>query len=259
MVRIDPIPDDVALGEIFDEGYFVDGAERGGYADYDADAESHRRNARKRLAQLPDAPDVSGIDGPPVLVDVGCASGYVLEAARDKGWEAIGVEVVPEMADRARAKGFEVVPQLADVGKRVSALCMFQVLEHLPDPLQSLRQAGELAADGAVLLCETWDASSRIARVMGNRWQQLSPPSVMWVFERTSSDAMLQRAGWRLADWRRASKSISVGWGAGLVVARLPSPFARPARAVLRPLGGVRLTYGLGDLVAFSACRDVAR
>ncbi len=283
LARIDPMPTPDQLGAVFDGGYFTDGGDKGGYADYDADAETHRLNARDRLAGLP-APRPRADGRAPVLVDVGCASGYVLEVAQERGWRAIGVEVVPEMADRARAKGFTVVGGLDEVAAAlgggdgpatepgsgddsaaelggddpaaaggVAVVCFFQVLEHLPDPLAALRQARRLAGDDGVLLCETWDGASRIAWAAGNRWQQLSPPSVLWVFDELSARSMLARAGWRQNRWRRTSKAISLGWVAGQLAPRLPGPLATTMRRAVQPVERVRLRYGLGDLVLLSA------
>jgi predicted TPR repeat methyltransferase len=39
------------------------------------------------------------------LVDVGCASGYVLDAARDRGWAAVGVDVSEAALKRAARRG----------------------------------------------------------------------------------------------------------------------------------------------------------
>src|SRR6476620_1964353 len=62
--------------DLYDEGYF-DRGEHGGYVSYDADAPLHLQTACRRLEAMGRL--FPGRDA--LLLDVGCASGYVLEAA----------------------------------------------------------------------------------------------------------------------------------------------------------------------------------
>jgi len=279
LVRIDPFPRPDELARVFDEGYFVDGGSRGGYADYDADAELHTVNAAARLDALA-SPTAAGAgagagaaaavaveaavgagpmvptDARPVLIDVGCASGYTLDEAVRRGWRGVGVEVSAEVARRSRDKGHRVEASLADLGDlrgTVDAICFFQVLEHLPDPVAALAEAARLLRPGGTLLCETWDGDSLVSRVSANHWQQLSPPSVLWVFDRPSTRAMLSAAGLRPVSWRRTSKVVSLGLVLGQLGAAQSSA-GLAGRAVAR-LRRTRLRYGLGDLVMFRASR----
>lgn len=254
LARLDPVPAPEALAEVFDDGYFHGGGARGGYDDYDADAETHRANAARRLSRL--AASTPSGSAAPLLIDVGCASGYTLDAARERGWRGVGVEVSPAAADRARAKGFRVestLEALADLAGTADAVCFFQVLEHLPEPDAALADAARLLRPGGVVLCETWDGASRIARLSGSRWQQLSPPSVLWVLDRVSATALFERAGLRLEDWRPTSKLVSLALVMGQLGPRLPGPLAAAAAAAARRFGGVRVRYGLGDLVSAEA------
>lgn len=259
MGRVDPMPDPATLAAVFDDGYFVGGGARGGYDDYDADAATHRANAAHRLAALP---HVSRPDAPPLLVDVGCATGHGLDVARDLGWHAIGVEVSPGAADAARAKGFRVESSLdallPTLAATVDAVCFSQALEHLPDPLAAARSAAGLLRPGGVVVIETWNHASLIARASGRRWQQLSPPSVLWVFHRQSLHGLLSRAGLRQTSWRRTSKLVSIGLVAGQLGPRLPTAWRGVAGSAARRFGGVRVRYGLGDLVAVEATKPLA-
>ncbi len=254
LVRLDPVPAPEALAEVFDDGYFHGGGARGGYDDYDADAETHRANAARRLSRL--ASSTPSGSASPLLIDVGCASGYTLDAARERGWRGVGVEVSPAAADRARARGFRVestMEALADLAGTVDAVCFFQVLEHLPEPDAALAAAARLLRPGGVVLCETWDGASRIARLFGARWQQLSPPSVLWVFDRGSATALFGRAGVPLDTWQPTSKLVSPGLVMGQLGPRLPRPLAPAAAAAARLFGKVRVRYALGDLVSVEA------
>lgn len=227
----------------YDEGYFVAGGALGGYADYDADARTHVLVADERMGRVEQSV------GRGRWVDVGCATGHGLAAARARGWSGVGVEASTWAAQRARARGFEVVAALDDVpwgAGSVDAVCFFQSLEHLPDPAAALASAARLLRPGGVVVCETWDRHSRLARVAGARWQQLSPPSVLWVLEPDSTAAMLRGAGLRPTSWSPSSKPVGVATVLGQVAPWLP-------RAALAAAARLRVRYRGKDLVTFVA------
>jgi len=248
-----PIPDDEMLETLYGSGYFS-GAEHGGYADYAGDASMHLRNARKRLRLLERADSMHG----GVLVDVGCAFGYVLEAAQERGWSTIGVDV-SEMARTATAArlGVPVYPSLSaipDDGTLWSVVTYFQVLEHMPDPALALRNARERLAPGGVALIETWDAGSLVARAMRSHWQQVTPPSVVHLFDRPTLRRLLNRVGFDLAWIGATSKQVSVGQVAGLISGKYPQVMGTVGRRVAESrLGRVTVPYRLGDLISLVA------
>ena len=72
---------------------------------------------------------------------------------------------------------------------------MNQVLEHLVDPLGALRAVHRSLRPEGHLRIETWDRSSLVARLLGARWQQVTPPSVLWLFRGDDLAAVLGAAG----------------------------------------------------------------
>ena len=75
------------------------------------------------------------------LLEVGVGKGFFLQQARQAGLVPTGVELNPKAAASARALGFEVLMDPLDVIKQQlgesnwDVICSFQVLEHLPNPL----------------------------------------------------------------------------------------------------------------------------
>ncbi|MEI6198117.1 MAG: class I SAM-dependent methyltransferase [Verrucomicrobiota bacterium] len=83
------------------------------------------------------------------VLDVGCGAGDFLDLARSAGLRTFGLELNPTAAEKARAKGHEVFDRLLD---KVPAdacpggfdlITLFQVLEHVPDPVGVIKQAAE--------------------------------------------------------------------------------------------------------------------
>lgn len=241
--RLDPMP--AHPEELYTEHYFHQGGDIAGYLDYDAEAHWHRRTAATRLDRLTRSVGPRSGRG---LVDVGAATGYFLDVAREAGWPVQGVEASHWAADQARGRGHRVVGSLQEVDEdSLDAVTFFQVLEHLPDPQAALGQASDRLRPGGTVLCETWDAGSRTARLAGSHWQQLSPPSVLWLFTREGMRRSAERAGLELVGWRRTPKWVGLGTVVGQAI---PSTNQGSAAGLLRgATGRVGLPYPLDDLV----------
>jgi spore coat polysaccharide biosynthesis predicted glycosyltransferase SpsG/SAM-dependent methyltransferase len=92
------------------------------------------------------------------ILDVGCALGFFLEIARERGWETVGVEVSGYAASWAREHGG--VEVLCGSFLRVSlepesfdALTLFFVAEHFKDVDKVIDRAHTLLRRGGVLSC----------------------------------------------------------------------------------------------------------
>ena len=108
-------------------------------------------------------------DGQPVrYLDVGCSTGFVVEAARDRGWNAIGIDLNPSAIEFGRCRGLELrTAALEDAGfapASFDAISLFDVLEHLLAPLRTLRACINLLAPGGILFLyvPNYDSASRL-------------------------------------------------------------------------------------------------
>ena len=104
------------------------------------------------------------------LLDVGCATGSFLSLAQARGWRCSGVEVSAFAAARARERtGCEVFcGKLEDAPfdpGAFDAITMWDLLEHLPDPLQGLEIARRLLKPSGLLLVNTPNENSLLRRV----------------------------------------------------------------------------------------------
>lgn len=89
------------------------------------------------------------------VLDVGCGGGAFLSRCQAAGWKAVGVEPSRDAAEHARRRGIEVheqswpVPAMAD--ESVEAVTFINVLDHLPDPFEALREAARVLKPGGLL------------------------------------------------------------------------------------------------------------
>ncbi len=247
--HLDPLPGEEESRALYTETYFSGAA--GGYADYLGDETFHRRNARARCRLLPPAAGS--------LLDVGCAAGFFLDEARRLGWRISGVEPSPwASAEARRLTGAEIhdsmrAAHVAEAGCH-DAVTFFQVLEHLPRPAEALAGARACLRPGGLVIVETWDRGSLVARLLRRHWQQVTPPSVIHLFTRGDLDALLDHAGFRRRSIRRTSKRVSAGFVAGLLAGKYPAAGGWLRRWVeASGLGRLGIPYRLGDLITVVA------
>lgn len=145
-----------------------------------------------------------GASGP--LLDVGAGGGIILRAARERGWQAVGIEVSKPDAERIRATtGCEVweVPlsQARLTEQHFGVVTMSHSLEHLVDPVASLeRAAALLRADGVLhVAVPNWRSLKRI--VAGRQVSWIYEHHVAY-FTRATLERALVTAGFRPVQWQ---------------------------------------------------------
>jgi SAM-dependent methyltransferase len=233
LVRLAPLPSEEMAAGFYDDTYFTGSAHRG-YADYVADETVHRANARRHLRRL----ERRGATKPGRLVEIGAAAGFLLDEARRRGWRVDGVEVAASMRDAARdLHGIDLATAVDELDGRdaIDVVVANQVLEHTVDPLGLLTDLHARMATGGTVSIETWDRGALVARALGPRWQQVNPPSVLWLWDARQLCALLDRAGFDVVVCRPAVKLVSVATVAGQL-------------GLTGRFGRLPLPYGLGDL-----------
>jgi SAM-dependent methyltransferase len=240
------VPEPLAEAEPYGEQYFDERAATG-YADYLRDRELIVRNFERRIRWL--APLARG----PRLLDVGAAYGFLLVAAREHGFEPLGVEPVVACATYAeRELGERVLPVALEEADLPPAsfdvITLFDVIEHLREPRAAIARVRELLRPGGIVVVETGDREALLARVCGRRWYYYDPPQHLTYFSQRSLVAMLRKAGFaepagvahlgREVSLRNVSFQLARALGPGL--------FGRASRAISRSAAG-RRTFEVPD------------
>jgi len=139
------------------------------------------------------------------ILDVGCSRGQFVEAARDLGFQAEGVEPAPRIAAAAQAAGLTVHQGLLEdlhfLEASYDALTLFEVLEHLREPLTLLAEARRVLRPRGILLLSTANADSWSAHCMGARWDYFDMArdgGHISFFNPRSVALLAQRAGFRV-------------------------------------------------------------
>jgi 2-polyprenyl-3-methyl-5-hydroxy-6-metoxy-1,4-benzoquinol methylase len=161
-------------------GDYFSGHRRDGYSDYRA-AEPVLRREFARSVELIHACCRAGR-----LLDLGCAYGFFLKEA-ERYFEVAGIELADEAAEYCRRSGLNVLSGVADdttmarIGE-VDVITLFDVIEHLPQPHETLALCHRYLRPGGVIVITTGDFASPLARLAGARWRLMTPPQHLWFF-----------------------------------------------------------------------------
>jgi SAM-dependent methyltransferase len=194
---------------VYEHGYFT--GTGSGYEDYFGRERSIAfRKAHSRL----DALAAVARRRPGRVVDIGCAAGYFLEVALARGWDAWGVEPSAEARSAlAPSLAGRVAESLDALDGDFDAVTFWDVLEHLPDPLTTLREARARLRSEGVLAGVVPVLGSINTRLVPQSWDQYKPPEHLWFFSRRALRKLLwQSAGMRVireeVAWRREARFV---------------------------------------------------
>ncbi len=184
-----------AVADIYNENYFVGEETANGYNNYLMLEPGLRKTFRKRLQRI----QAMGAPGKKLL-EVGCGTGFFLDEARKAGFEVIGVELSGFGAKYAQEKLRLNVKQgkLLEqnfASQSFDVVCMWDVLEHLPDPLADMKEVRRLLKPGGKLLLSTGNAQSAMAKLSGANWHLYTLPEHLFFFTPYSVEALLKKAG----------------------------------------------------------------
>jgi 2-polyprenyl-3-methyl-5-hydroxy-6-metoxy-1,4-benzoquinol methylase len=198
------------------------------------------------------------------LLDIGCSSGLFLAEARAAGFEVQGAELSAASADFARSH-FGLAVHAGDwrdagyVDASFDVITLFDVIEHLPDPLGELRAIRRLLKPGGLLLQSTPDIdglyprlSYLLARPL-DYWQHPEPPHHLYQFSRETLTAMARQAGFEVtrADQTRIGLDYSFGTPASWKI----SPKLLAYAVLFAPAAIVGPWIGMGDWLYLAARR----
>ena len=196
------------------------------------------------------------------LLDVGCSIGQFAARAKAAGFAATGLEMNEASAVFARAHyGLEVAegtihdaPQEAG---SLDVLTMFDVIEHVPDPLGDLRKAWELLAPGGTIVLSTPNIDGlfpRLSLPLAKKldyWPHPEPPYHLYQFSAKTLGAMLEKAGFGRCEMRHFAIDLAYTFGQMQTLLKMPKRLAYAG--LFAPLAALGPMIGQGDWIYVTA------
>ena len=207
---------------------YFSGAHADGYADY----RGAEPVLRREFAHTVDF--IRRHKGGGRLLDVGCAYGFLLQEAR-RYFDVAGIEIADDAAAHARQEGLHVLTGIVDEATfaqlgMMDVIVLLDVIEHLPDPYETLSLCTRHLNPGGIIVITTGDFGSLHARIAGAHWRLMTPPQHLSYFTRASIERLAQRLGLFLKSydhpWKIVPMSLIVfqfGRMLGICPAGLPA------------------------------------
>jgi SAM-dependent methyltransferase len=252
----DPQPSDAELSSIYGPRYYeAFGFREGCQPAYRV---GRRRWFHELLARVGRTPDGGR------LLDVGSGVGDLVAAARERGWDAYGIDVNPAAlaAAESTAAGRTILGDAEDLLTTVEPVDLItctDVLEHLRAPADALDSFYRAMRPGGRLLVTTIDANSLVARLMGPHWYHIHPDH-LWYLNAAVLRGLAERAGFEVECCGPLRKLFSAGYVLEVLAHGTCGPTRAVARTVLAalPQGCRRWVFHAREGLLLIARRDGA-
>jgi len=140
-------------------------------------------------------------------LDAGCGLGFLMDVAFDEGFTVAGVEFSLPAIQYIRSKyTFPVKYGLLseiDFSESYDVISMFDVIEHLIDPISDLQKLRQHIEDDGILIIQTMDCDSLASRLLGKKLEDFRRTREhLFFFNRSSLRKILEHCGWKILEVR---------------------------------------------------------
>ncbi len=178
------------------------------------------------------------------FLDIGCATGLLLNHMKNKGWNTKGVEICKESAEYAiKNFGLDVfIGTLFDAkfpDNYFDVVHLSHLIEHVPDPKALLVEIHRILKGNGHMILTTPNVDGWHARIVKNKWRSAIPEHV-YLFSKKTMKKLLKIVGFEILKQE--------SWG-GIPVGRRPAFIKKPADRLAK-------LFNIGDVMLFH-CRPI--
>ena len=132
------------------------------------------------------------------VLDIGCYTGAFLNRF-DQAWDRFGIELSEKAAEIATDRGIEILGDAfhsTDFGDRkFGVICFLNVIEHITDPKDFMKQVAERLEPGGLVFVETGDIDTWFSRILGRYWSYYYLPEHVAFFRLRTLKRLVTDAG----------------------------------------------------------------
>lgn len=203
----DPFPTSEEMRRYAEQAYL-----HGAYADYVDARDLKLTTFRERIER------VRRFVPNGILLDIGAASGFLVDAALEAGFDSYGIEFSENAIARAssaarpriRVGNVETYP--FDTDERFDVVTAFDIIEHSHAPVELLRKVADLLSTDGLLVLTTPDIGHFLRYLMRERWPHLQPMQHTVLFSQRSIRAACTMAGLDVVEIGPAKKTLTVSY-----------------------------------------------
>ena len=216
LIYCSPRLDSLSLEKIYSKEYFVienhaQGIDYKAYENYIKDEPVITRSMNKRMKKVEAFARHKGR-----LLDVGCAAGFSLLAAQERGWDAEGIELSEFCVDFARSRGLTVhkgtLENFSGRKENLDVITMWDYLEHSPTPLKDLQKCFSLLKKGGIIVFSIPNVDSWSYYLLRKRWIGFKNIEHLYFFSRKTIEKLAQLAGFTVEACFYHGKHVSLSF-----------------------------------------------
>lgn len=187
------------------------------------------------------------------MFEFGSYTGVFLEMAQKDGWKVDGIELshwARKVALNKRGISLRESLELIAPGQHSAydSVVIWDVIEHVPDPLRMIKQVANLLKPGGVLGLSTIMLDSLSARLLGKKYPFLMEMHVIYFTHKTLLD-LLEQCGFEILEYKRHSRFVSYLYLLSRIK-QMAFVYNNPRLANVLKKQFVQLSAGLRDVYA---------
>lgn len=141
-----------------------------------------------------------------VILDIGCATGEFLSYTQQAGWSSLGLEISEWACKQAQEKGLDV--RQIDLlharleEKAVDVITLFDVIEHVADPISYLHECRRILKPNGLLVIETPNIRALSTRIYSKPSIILQPHAHVVLFSPSTIQGALATSNFKILELR---------------------------------------------------------
>ncbi len=241
-----PLPDVEAMKEEYDKEYF---------SLYLSQYKKHRE-----ARFIEELIEIEKLCKTGKILDVGCAYGFFLNLARNRGWEVFGVDISEHAAEVARQLyGLNIFIGTLEESNFPDSffdvVTLWTVLEHIPDPLSTLIEIRRILKPDGLLVIEIPNRDDLLVRtkiLLGkiSKGKLVNAEGLfthhLYYFTEKSIRELCKRTNYKVINIKRITENWYIKDRSGFDV-----PFKICAKKLIRTLGKIT-KYGHSDFIVYA-------
>ncbi|SHI86608.1 class I SAM-dependent methyltransferase [Flavobacterium haoranii] len=133
------------------------------------------------------------------LLDIGAGTGDFLVAAKNDGWQTLGIEPNKNAKTLAENKGVNFADQLEVISDdSFDVITMWHVLEHVPNLEYQLKQLKRICKPGGIVIIAVPNYKSFDAQYYKEFWAAYDVPRHLWHFSKNGIQKLFAQKNFQL-------------------------------------------------------------
>lgn len=197
------------------------------------------------------------------VLDVGCFTGDFLQCMHQQGADVYGIEYQQQAADIANKKlpgkivNADILSDSFSLPQsKFDIITLLGIVEHIIDPARLIQRVIPWLKQNGLLIIQTPNSSSVLARLMGKYWPPYTPVEHIHLFSIKSLKEMLKKSGFENIHSKNHWKTLSISYVFSMLKTFSPK-FHRTSKSFFNILPKfvteIRMPFYIGEVILFAS------